>query len=86
LLTNWMGDDGWLKKNYAEYRRFVYLSDAVRISGKVTAKYMDQDGEHCVDIEHHAINQRGEDTAPGHSTAVLPSREKGVWPVERRLS
>ncbi|MDP6346820.1 MAG: MaoC family dehydratase N-terminal domain-containing protein [Dehalococcoidia bacterium] len=85
LLTNWMGDDGWLKKNYAEYRKFVYLSDAVWISGKVTGKHIDDDGEHCVDIEHHAMNQRGEDTAPGHSTVVLPSRDKGVWPLDRRL-
>jgi acyl dehydratase len=25
-LTNWMGDDGWLKRCYAEYRNFVFLS------------------------------------------------------------
>lgn len=75
LLTNWMGDEGWLKKNYAEYRKFVYFSDVVWFRGKVTKKYIDEDGEYAVDIETHEINQRGEDTIPGHSTAVLPYRE-----------
>lgn len=84
LFTNWIGDDGWLKTNYAEYRRFVYLSDAVWIKGKVTKKYMDENGEPCVDIETHAINQRGEDVMPGHSTVILPSRSKGTSPVDSR--
>jgi hypothetical protein len=85
LLTNWMGDEGWLKKNYAEYRKFVYHSDVVWFKGTVTRKYVDEDGDYCVDIDHHAINQRDEDTMPGHSTVCLPSREKNYWPLESRL-
>jgi len=85
LLTNWMGDDGWLKRNYAEYRRFVYHSDVAWLRGKVTKKYIDDEGEHCVDIETSGFNQRGEDTMPGYSTVVLPSREKEEWPLDRRL-
>lgn len=86
LLTNWMGDEGWLKKNYAEYRKFVYLSDTVWFKGKVTRKYVDDDGEYCVDIETSGINQREENTIPGHSTVVLPSKDKGTWPVAERLA
>ena len=86
LLTNWMGDDGWLKTNYAEYRRFVYLSDAVYLKGKVTGKHTDENGEHCVDIETSAINQRGENVMPGSSTVILPSRDKNMWPLDRRLA
>lgn len=85
LLTNWMGDEGWLKKNYAEYRKFVYHSDTLWFKGKVTQKYIDEDGEYCVDIETSAVNQRGENTMPGYSTVSLPSREKDTWPVTRRL-
>lgn len=85
LLTNWIGDDGWLKSSYAEYRQFVYHSDAVWFRGKVTKKYIDEDGEHCVDIETHGVNQRGDDTMPGRATAILPSRAAGAWPVEKRL-
>lgn len=83
-LTNWMGDEGWLKTCYAEYRRFVYLSDVVRLKGKVTRKYLDENGEGCVDVETWAENQRGEDVMPGHSTVLLPSRERETWPLEYR--
>jgi len=86
LLTNWMGDEGWLKRNYAEYRRFVYFSDVVWFKGRVTRKYIDEDGEYCVDIETSGVNQRGEETMPGHSTVVLPSREAGWWPLTSRLT
>ena len=85
LLTDWMGDEGWLKTNYAEYRKFVYWSDVLWIKGKVTRKYIDENGEYCVDIETNAINQRGEDTMPGRGTVILPSREGGTWPVALRL-
>jgi len=85
LLTNWMGDEGWLKDCYAEYRQFVYLSDAAWLKGKVTRKYVDEDGEYCVEIETHGINQRGDDTIPGRAVVCLPSKENGYWPLERRL-
>jgi len=85
FLCNWIGDEGWLKKNYAEYRQFVYLSDTVRFKGKVLKKYVDADGEYCVDIETSALNQRGDNTMPGFSTVALPSRENNEWPVKRRL-
>lgn len=87
LLTNWMGDEGWLKRNYAEYRRFVYFSDVIWFRGKVVKKYIDENGEYSVDIETHGMNQRGEDVAPGQSTVILPAREvsEDKWPVPRRL-
>jgi acyl dehydratase len=87
LLTNWMGDEGWLKKSKAEYRRFVYLSDVIWVKGRVVNKCLDQDGEHCVEIATSAMNQRGEDVMPGMATVALPSRNvpEANWPVSRRL-
>jgi acyl dehydratase len=85
LLTNWMGDEGWLKSCNAQYRQFVYLSDAVWFQGKVTHKYVDENGECCVDIETKGINQRGGETIVGTSTVILPSREHGTSPVAKRL-
>jgi len=85
LFTNWMGDDGWLKRNYAEYRRFVYWSDTLWLRGKVVRKYVDEDGEYCVDVKTSAVNQRGEDTMPGYSTVALPSRDNNIWPLDKRL-
>jgi len=85
LLTNWMGNDGWLKRSYVEYHRFVYHSDVVWLKGNVTKKYVDEDGEYCVDIDLHAINQRQEDVMPGHATVALPSSEKKTSPLDKRL-
>lgn len=85
LLTNWMGDGGWVKRSRAEYRRFVYFSDVVWVKGIVTKKYVDKDGDYCVDIERHAMNQRGEDVMPGHATVALPSRDNRVSPLDTRL-
>lgn len=85
LFTNWMGDEAWLKRCYAEYREFVYLSDVVWIKGNVTRKYVDADGDYCVDISAHGINQRGKDTIPGWATVCLPSRKHNYWPLEKRL-
>ena len=85
LLTNWMGDTGWIKNNYAEYRKFVYLSDAVWLRGKVTKKYFDENDEPCVDIVTSAVNQRGEETMPGTATIILPSRDRGTSPLDSRL-
>lgn len=81
LLTNWMGDDGWLRRSYAEYRRFVYHSDVVWLKGKVKKKYVDENGKYCVDIETQAINQRKEQVMPGYATVVLLSKQQRNSPV-----
>jgi acyl dehydratase len=88
LFTNWIGDAGWVKRAYAEYRRFVYHSDVVRLSGTVVDKYVDADGEPVVDVTTTALNQRGEDVMPGRATLALPARADGpgVTPVGRRLA
>jgi hypothetical protein len=73
ILTNWMGDDGWLKALYCEYRRFNIYGDTQWIKGKVTKKYV-ENGEHLVRCDVWSENQRGEITAPGWGTVVLPSK------------
>lgn len=85
LITNWMGDDAFLKRFQAELRRFNLVGDTTWLKGKVTKKYVDEDGEHCVDIECHGENQRGEIIMPGSATIALPSRDEKKTPVERRL-
>jgi len=85
LLTNWMGDEAWLKNSYAKFSGVVYLSDVVWIRGKVTKKYVDENGECCVDIKSTAKNQRGQEVMPGRSTVILPSRKRGREPVIKRL-
>jgi hypothetical protein len=86
LLTNWIGDDGFLRKLHAELRLFNVIGDTTWLKGKVSKKYIDDNGEYCIDIECWGENQRGEITMPGHATVILPSRDKGVWPLETRLN
>ena len=45
LLTNWMGDAGFLKGLTGQYRAHVYLSDVVRLGGRVDSKEVDADGD-----------------------------------------
>lgn len=84
LLTNWIGDDGWLKRCYAEYRNFVFLSDVIWLSGKVVDKYVDESGEYCIRVKTSAVNQRGVEVMPGEADISLPSKEKNAWPVDER--
>ncbi|MFH1486039.1 MAG: MaoC family dehydratase N-terminal domain-containing protein [Chloroflexota bacterium] len=73
LMTNWQSDDGFLKKLDAQLRRFNLIGDTTWCKGKVTRKYVENE-EHLVECDIWAENQRGETTAPGHATVMLPSR------------
>ncbi len=85
LITNWMGDTGWLKGSYTKYTKFVYLSDVVWLKGKVADKYIDEEGDHCVRIERCAVNQRGENVMPGYAIVALPSRTAKTSPLDKRI-
>jgi len=75
LMTNWMGDDGFLKKIRAEVRRFNLVGDVTWCKGTVKNKRMD--GKDClVDCDIWGENQRGEKTMVGEATVVLPSKGK----------
>jgi acyl dehydratase len=74
LLTNWMGDDAFLKRLRIETRRFNVYGDTQWCKGKVVRKHV-HDGAPLVDLEIWAENQRGELTAPGYATVMLPSRD-----------
>jgi hypothetical protein len=74
-LTNWMGDAGFLKAATSQYRAHVYLSDVVRLGGKVESKEIDADGDHVVRLTTWAHNQRGQNAMPGTAVIVLPTRK-----------
>jgi len=76
LVTDWMGDDGWLMRQHSEIRKFNYIGDSHILTGEVTAKRV-EDGRHLVDIEMRGTNQRGDVTCPGSATVALPSRDGG---------
>ena len=74
-LTKWMGDAGFLKASTSQYRAHVYLSDVVRLGGRVEAKEIDADGDHVVRLTTWATNQRGQNAMPGTAVIVLPTRK-----------
>lgn len=74
MVTNWMGDAGFLKRVRTEMRRFNIMGDTTWCKGKVVKKYV-KDKAGLVDIEIAAENQRGEVTTPGIATVMLPSRD-----------
>ncbi|MBI3964119.1 MAG: MaoC family dehydratase N-terminal domain-containing protein [Chloroflexi bacterium] len=80
MLTNWMGDDGFLHKVDVDVRRPNLVGDTTWWRGKVSGKRI-VGNVHFVDLEVWASNQRNEITAPGTAVVALPSREHGPVPL-----
>ncbi len=72
-MTNWMGDDGFLRHSESQIRRHNPEGDTLFIDGEVTAK-REEDGACLVDIKHRALNQDGELSIHGTGVVELPSR------------
>jgi acyl dehydratase len=75
MICNWMGDDGFLKYLYCKSRRINILGDMNWIKGKVERKYINDEGEHLVDLKVWAENQDHIVHMPGDATVRLLSRE-----------
>jgi acyl dehydratase len=83
-VTNWMGDDGFLRKLSVNMRNFVFTGDTVWVQGKIYDKYI-KDGEYFIELELHGINQKGEDTAPSRAWVLLPSRVGGPVKIPAKI-
>lgn len=77
LMTNWMGDDGFLHRLSVSVRRPNIFGDVSWCRGRVVDKRV-ADGEHAVDLEIWVDNQLGETTAKGTATVHLPTRCNGT--------
>jgi len=74
MMTNWIGDDGWLHKLNAKIVRHNPVGDTLYISGKVTKKYQ-KESQGYVECEFLAANQDGESSCEGQATAILPFKK-----------
>jgi acyl dehydratase len=74
LITNWVGDDGFLKKLSAKFEVPNWHGDSTWCRGKVTKKYI-EDNQGFVDIQIWAENQRGIVHTRGQATVTLPVRK-----------
>ena len=72
-LTNWMGDDGFLRRATCKIRRHNPEGDMLFIKGKVKRKFV-EGGRHLVEIEQEAHNQDNEVSILGTGIVELPSR------------
>ncbi|MCS5498323.1 MaoC family dehydratase N-terminal domain-containing protein [Cnuibacter physcomitrellae] len=73
-LTNWAGDAGTVAHIHGQYRSHVYLSDVIRLGGRVLSKEIDADGRATVTIETWATNQRDQNVMPGSAVVALPRK------------
>jgi acyl dehydratase len=71
-VTNWMGDNGRLKRFKHRLLRLNIIGDATWVTGKVVDKRTDEDGDRVVELLLSARNQRGEETASATATVVPP--------------
>ena len=76
LVSDWMGDDGWMWRLETQIRAFSYIGDTHWLGGTVTRKYVDGE-RRCVELDIWARNQRDEVTSPGKAIVILPSRRHG---------
>jgi len=74
MLTNWMGDNGFLERLHVQIRRHNILGDLTTC--RATIRSVDQQTG-AVELSVEAVNQRDERTAVGEGRVRLPSRARG---------
>lgn len=77
LMTNWMGDTGFLRQLSASIRRPNIFGDVSWCKARIADKRV-EDGAHVVDLELQVDNQLGETTAKGRAAVELPARAAGA--------
>lgn len=73
IVTDWMGDEGTLKKLNASIRHPNVVGDTNTVHGEVVKKTI-ENGEHLVEVRIQNLNQSGLATALGSATVALPAR------------
>jgi hypothetical protein len=74
LVTNWMGDDGFLRKLYVQVKTPNIYGDITSYKGKISGKVIEQkDG--IVKLDLSGVNQEGVTTTEGKAEVVLPGRK-----------
>ncbi len=74
MITDWIGEDGRIKKIGVSYRGMHFPCQELVCKGVVKRKYK-ENGENLVECEIWAENPKGEKTTPGTCIVALPSRE-----------
>ena len=73
LVTDWMGDEGILKKFRASYLAVAYPGYDLFCQGRVTRKYS-ENGENLVECEIWLEREGGQKVVSGGAVVALPTR------------
>ena len=76
MLTNWIGDHGFLHTLDISVRKPNLVGDTLWWSGEVLSKNI-REGYGVIEFSVRAVNQRGTLSADGTASAVLPRRNNG---------
>lgn len=85
LLTDWVGEAGWVRRFSCQYRAMDYPRRMKNMTepedgetwtcrGTVTGKSV-QDGQHLIECDVWVENGKGQKTTVGSATVRLPARE-----------
>ena len=75
MLTDWMGDEGFLAELDVDVLRPNLVDDTTTLSGQITRTWL---GEHpFVALNVEGRNQHNVVTASGRAVVALPSSERG---------
>jgi acyl dehydratase len=73
LVTNWMGDNGFLRKLYVQVRTPNIYGDTTWYRGKIVEKTV-EDGKGIVRLDITGVNQVGITTTQGRAEVMLQLR------------
>ncbi len=76
LLTDWIGEQGNLRRLTCSYKGLNFPGETLICKGKVTNKYVEK-REHYVECSIWAENAKGEKTVSGKAIVILPIRGMG---------
>ena len=73
-ITDWMGDDAFVKSADSQDRRMVFFGDMTYVKGEVSKKYVDENNDHVVEVHVWGENQDGVLHTKSDFIVKLPSR------------
>jgi acyl dehydratase len=73
MMTDWIGEEGSLRRLSCSYKGMSYPGEKITCQGKVTRKYVEE-GQELVGCKLWAENPKGENVATGTAIVVLPSK------------
>ncbi len=73
-ITDWAGDDAWIKKLACQYRKMDVVNTTLTAKGAVTKKY-EQDGQGLIECDIWVENDKGEKGTLGTAVVSLPKKK-----------